>query len=303
MEVAAFHPCTVARAGLVSVALFVALAPLAQRVYAPGRYPASRSLEPGLSSAPCGTAAAWPTPGAFYGAAGALQRTEVPFVRVKGRLRRCPETSPDSRRPAAAGRSRRRLAGAVREPARGLRVEVARRVGEHHLAGDSGVRARAPAPGPHGQTTTMRKSRARSTNSSRQRASRTSVSISRAANHDRAAFVEDGQHVAQPAAPAAFSRDLGGMHGVDARLGPRERQPGERVEQVVPVVRTGLHPAGLEQVNFVVGIGRGRRNEADGLPAFRVDVRFFRLLVETLERKVASSLSSQSRTESKIGCV
>jgi len=33
------------------VALFVALAPLARRLCAPGGYPASRSVEPGLSSA------------------------------------------------------------------------------------------------------------------------------------------------------------------------------------------------------------------------------------------------------------
>ena len=39
---------------------------------------------------------------------------------------------------------------------------------------------------------------------------------------------------------AALARDLGGMQRVDARLGAREGEPGERVEQVVQVVRPRL---------------------------------------------------------------
>jgi len=63
------------------------------------------------------------------------------------------------------------------------------------------------------------------------------------AGHQRASFVEDGEQVAQPAALAVLMRDLRGVQGVDARLGARKRQPAQGVEQVVAVLRPGLHLA------------------------------------------------------------
>src|SRR5665213_533272 len=61
MEVAAFHPLPFDRKRLVSVALFLTLANRASGWrMAAGRYPASCSMEPGLSSIPTsGTAAVW----------------------------------------------------------------------------------------------------------------------------------------------------------------------------------------------------------------------------------------------------
>ena len=60
--------------------------------------------------------------------------------------------------------------------------------------------------------------------------------------HDRAALVENCQQIAQPAAVSALARDLGGVHGVDARLGEREREPGERVEVIVLSGRVSTRP-------------------------------------------------------------
>ena len=62
-----------------------------------------------------------------------------------------------------------------------------------------------------------------------------------AANHDRAAFIEDSEQVAQASALAAFLRNFSGVHGVDVRLRLRERQPGERVEQVMLVFGARVH--------------------------------------------------------------
>jgi hypothetical protein len=95
-----------------------------------------------------------------------------------------------------------------------------------------------------------------------------------AASHDRAAFVEDRQHVAQPPALAALARDFRGVHCVDPRLGFRKRQPGESVEQVVPVVRPRLYMAGLENMDFVVRVGRRGRDEADRFSAFALQIFF-----------------------------
>ncbi|MEJ0001366.1 MAG: hypothetical protein WDO13_20805 [Verrucomicrobiota bacterium] len=75
-----------------------------------------------------------------------------------------------------------------------------------------------------------------------------------AAAHDGAAFVEDRQQIAQTAALAALFGDFRGVHRVDARLRFRERQPGECVEQVVLVVRTRLHTAGFEEMDFVIRV-------------------------------------------------
>jgi hypothetical protein len=106
------------------------------------------------------------------------------------------------------------------------------------------------------------------------------------AGDNRSALVEDGQHVAPPPAFAGLVRNLGCVHRVDARLGSRQRQPGERIEEVVPVVRTGLYLPRLEEVNFVVRIGRAGRHEADWFAAFGQDVRFLRQPIETVEGKI-----------------
>jgi hypothetical protein len=63
--------------------------------------------------------------------------------------------------------------------------------------------------------------------------------------HDRPAFVKDRQKIAQGAAAAPFTWDLGRVQGVDARLGAREGEPGEGVEEIVQAVRPRLDAAGL----------------------------------------------------------
>jgi hypothetical protein len=104
------------------------------------------------------------------------------------------------------------------------------------------------------------------------------------ARHQRATFVEDGQQVAQPAAPPAFARHLGGVERVDARLGARKRQPAQRIEQIVPVAGTRLHLPGLEQVDFVVRIRAGRRHEAHGPPMGVAKILALRRCVQRRER-------------------
>src|SRR3954462_5968338 len=75
---------------------------------------------------------------------------------------------------------------------------------------------------------------------------------------DRAALIEDGEQIAQTAATSLLARNLGGVHGVDARLGERESQPGERVEEIVQAFRPRLHIARFKKADLVVGVvGRG----------------------------------------------
>ncbi|HUJ85381.1 MAG TPA: hypothetical protein VLX30_00855 [Burkholderiales bacterium] len=78
---------------------------------------------------------------------------------------------------------------------------------------------------------------------------------------DSAALVEDGQQVAQRAAPAAFARDLRGMARIQHRLGARKGDPGERVEQVVPVARAGRDLAARVHAQLVIRVLRAREGE------------------------------------------
>jgi hypothetical protein len=105
--------------------------------------------------------------------------------------------------------------------------------------------------------------------------------------HDRAALIEDGEQIAQPAAPAAFARDLGGVHGVDARLGARKREPGEGVEEVVQALGPRLHATSLEHLYLVVAVFRAWRNEAHGLAAFGVETSLGRQRVQPVEGPLA----------------
>ena len=90
-----------------------------------------------------------------------------------------------------------------------------------------------------------------------------------------------------PAAAAAsfpLSRDLGRVHGVDARLGARKGEPGERVEPVVQALHASRHPAGFEDADFVVAVDLRRRHEAHRNTAFRAQAARLGEFVEPLER-------------------
>ncbi|HTP63102.1 MAG TPA: hypothetical protein VMJ14_13585 [Burkholderiales bacterium] len=106
-----------------------------------------------------------------------------------------------------------------------------------------------------------------------------------ATDRDRAAFVEYRQHVAQPATLAAFFRDLRRVYGVDACLGFRESEPGERVEQVVLALGPCLHLAGFEQVDFVIGVGRSGRYEPDRFSVFSSEILLFRKRIQKRQRR------------------
>src|SRR6185369_4545917 len=79
-----------------------------------------------------------------------------------------------------------------------------------------------------------------------------------AANHDRAAFIEDRQQVAQRAAATLRVRQRAPqftrMQGVDARLGARKGEPGEGVEPVVQALRAGRDAPRLEDADLVVRV-------------------------------------------------
>jgi hypothetical protein len=49
---------------------------------------------------------------------------------------------------------------------------------------------------------------------------------------------------------------------IDARLGARESEPGERVEEIVQIVRARLDAAGLVDPDLVVRVFRSGRHEA-----------------------------------------
>jgi len=102
--------------------------------------------------------------------------------------------------------------------------------------------------------------------------------------HDRAAFVEQGQQIAPAAAPAALARNLVGVQRIDQRLGPGKGEPGERVEEIVQVVRPRLDPAGFEEMHLVVRVGRSGRHEPHRVAARRADIQLARKMIQTLER-------------------
>jgi hypothetical protein len=90
------------------------------------------------------------------------------------------------------------------------------------------------------------------------------------ANDDGAALVEDGQQVAKRAATAlGLGRQRARVQRVDARLGLRKSEPGERVEPVVQVFGACRDAAGLIDRDFVVRIIRAGRDKAQRLGAFR----------------------------------
>jgi hypothetical protein len=105
------------------------------------------------------------------------------------------------------------------------------------------------------------------------------------ADDERAAFVEDREEIAQPAALAFFMRDRCRVHGIDARLGARERQPAKGVEPVVEAIVARLDPAGLVHAHFIGPALPGGRDEAHLPAAFRANAVRCRIqLAERLER-------------------
>ena len=107
---------------------------------------------------------------------------------------------------------------------------------------------------------------------------------------DGSALVEQRQQVAQAAATAVLVRDALGVHGVDTRLGPGERQPGERVEQVVQAFGPRFHATRLEHAYFIVGVGSAGRHEAHRPAAFGAQLRGVGKRVQMAESRAARSL-------------
>ena len=103
--------------------------------------------------------------------------------------------------------------------------------------------------------------------------------------HDRPALIEKGEQVAQPAAASVLARNRGRVHGIDARLGAREREPHERVEPVVQTLGSRRHFAALMDAQLVIGVIASRRNEAQWPPARRADA--IGLAVQSVERALA----------------
>ncbi|HEY5637176.1 MAG TPA: hypothetical protein VIS77_09770 [Burkholderiales bacterium] len=87
------------------------------------------------------------------------------------------------------------------------------------------------------------------------------------AQDDGAAFVEDRQQVAQAASLPTLGGQARGVARIQRRLGARERKPGQRVEQVVPVLRPGAHLAAVVNAQLVMRAVERRRHEAQRVPA------------------------------------
>src|SRR5206468_6548511 len=98
------------------------------------------------------------------------------------------------------------------------------------------------------------------------------------------AFVEEGQEVAQPAAAPLLARNRGGVHGVDARLGARKREPAERVEPVMQIAVARFDAAGLMYPQLVWAALSCRGHEAHRHAAFGGDAGSRRGRVEHVER-------------------
>jgi hypothetical protein len=73
------------------------------------------------------------------------------------------------------------------------------------------------------------------------------------------------------------------MQGVDARLGARKSKPGERIEEIVQVLRPGCDASGLVDAYLVITVvcaGRDERHLPAGLGSH---ARFFGKTVERAE--------------------
>ncbi len=78
--------------------------------------------------------------------------------------------------------------------------------------------------------------------------------------HDHAAFVQQCGRVAQRPAPGLAAGDGPHMAAVQRGFGARPGQPGQRIEPVMPILRTGGHLAGGADMHLVIG---GRFQRAD----------------------------------------
>ncbi|HEX2650373.1 MAG TPA: hypothetical protein VHN19_10595 [Burkholderiales bacterium] len=164
-----------------------------------------------------------------------------------------------------------------------MRVKILRGIREDHLAGDARVgRERLLEDGvPHDDHAKS----GRCAEELRPALRAHEPLDLRIADDDRAAFVEDRQHVAQAPALAAFFRDLARMHRVDACLRPWKREPDQSVEEVVVVLGARADLTRLEEMHLVVRVrGRGR-NEADGFSAFRLYLPFCGEGIQQRERR------------------
>jgi len=123
-----------------------------------------------------------------------------------------------------------------------------------------------------------------------------------AAGGDRAAFVEDRQHVAQSPALAAFPWNFPRVHRVDARLGPGVGEPDQRVEQIVLVVRPRADLARPEQVDFVVRVRGPRLDKRDGLAAFGAQAARLRKAIQFREGEFPQFPQHRpERVENRVG--
>ena len=105
---------------------------------------------------------------------------------------------------------------------------------------------------------------------------------------ERATLVEDGQHVASAPALAALVRNLGGVDGVDARLGARKSEPGEGIEPVVQVFRPRRNLTAAEDAQLVICAIVRRSDETHRVPAFRDHARFLGEAVQARKRALGA---------------
>ena len=117
--------------------------------------------------------------------------------------------------------------------------------------------------------------------------------LGRRARDDDPALVEERRHVARRAArrTVAQPRELVVVQPVEYRLRSREREPGERVEEVVPAPRPGRDLARPEDA-LLHSVGppcpvRGRRNEGERRAAAAPHIALTRKRVQVVRTREA----------------
>src|SRR5688572_27122947 len=276
MEVAPFHPrpAVTRGPGLVSVALFVT-----SPCQGVTLHPALRSPDFPLR---LHAAAAWPTP------KGILPRAEVPRVVIEPGVLRDPAGVAEHRQRREVPRRGPRREGS--EPAENLGIQI--RAGPHdeRLARNTrpGLRrflqrrvAEDADAHPLAYPLAMLPEQLLPAHLLQERNQPAVLALD-----DGATLVEYREQVAQPAAPAALARDLGGVHRIDARLAARKGEPDERVEEIVQVVRPRLDASGLIDFDLVVRVFRGGRDEVQRLAALRPDLLFRGEAIQRVQRPI-----------------
>ncbi|HXJ08453.1 MAG TPA: hypothetical protein VNH12_03035 [Burkholderiales bacterium] len=118
---------------------------------------------------------------------------------------------------------------------------------------------------------------------------------------DRTALVEDRQQVAKAAAPAVLQGNLLRVQRVQAGLGARESEPGQRVEHIVQVPRPARHASGAKGAQLVVLFVDLRRDEAQRRAACDSQAGLRRGLVQPLQAGQAAAEPATHGLEDGMG--